>query len=111
MSLAGKTHYLNTSENTVSSTVSGSFTQLDSTIGLSARLQGIYWTASNNGDFLQIKDSYGNIVYSKTVVGSPTTFDVDSIEPPLTVRTPLLYLDSSGGNQLVLYGEYLDYPD
>ncbi len=109
-SFAGKEHYLNTEDNTIESSQAGEWTQMGSTVGLSARLQGVYWSSTTPGAELKLKDSNGEIVYHYVVTAGITPA-IDLLETPLTVRTPFSYYDSIGGNKIILFGEYLDYPD
>jgi len=83
---------------------------MDNVVGLSASLQGVYWSCTTAGAELSIKDASGEVVY-KYIVDAGLTPSIDQIETPITVRAPFSYYDSLGGNKIILYGEYLDYPD
>jgi len=109
-SQSGKRHYLNTANNIIENSIAAAWVQMDDTIGLSARLQGVYWSSTTVGAILRIKDSSGEIIYEYEVDAGVTP-SIDQIETPLTLRTPFSYYDSEGGNKIVLFGEYVDYPD
>jgi hypothetical protein len=83
---------------------------MDKTIGLSARLQGVYYSSTTPGAILSIKDATGEIVYQYEVDAGVVP-SIDQLETPLTCKTPFSYYDAEGGNKIVLFGEYVDYPD
>ncbi len=92
--------------NKVRNSVSGSWTAIaDITThnrGVSA--VGVYWSSTNVGATLQIRDREEDEWYSYTGDG---TVAIDLLSIPLPLFTKFEYFDSVGSNDIIIYGVYI----
>jgi len=101
--------------NNVLNSVSGSWTLMgDSVKGRAVRVQGIYWSSTTPGAYLQIRDVIqqpnditrtGVVWYDAQCLGGAAAIDL--FQAHLTLFTPFEYFDSEGSNTIIIYGEYV----
>jgi len=101
--------------NTTLNSVSGSWTTFgDAVKGRAVRVQGIYWSSTTPGAYLQIRDVIqtandtprtGVVWYDAQCLGG--TASIDLFQSHLTLFTPFQYFDSEGSNIIIIYGEYV----
>jgi len=93
-------------ENKVDATVSGSWTLF----GLAEdtdhviRFQGILWDGTG-GDFLTLRDKYGNVIYYTT--NASPMLKPDVLSSFITVRLPIYYLTNELSSSIRIFGEYV----
>ena len=95
----------NIEQNKIRSSVSGSWTVVgpepyDRAIGV----HGVYWSSTNVGATLQIRDRESDEWYNYTGTG---TASVDFLTLPLPLYTQFEYFDSVGSNTIIIYGVYI----
>jgi len=91
--------------NRVDNCVSGSWTQFscvndDDRI---IRFQAVYWNCASGS--LQIRDAYGNVIYSTDTTTQMTEPEV--LNSFITVRLPLEYYASATGSSIRIWGEFV----
>lgn len=93
-------------ENIVSSSVSGSWQPIGAAVNnRHVDVQGIYWTSTQVGAVLQIRDPQGSVWYHVICTGG--TVSVDILSTPLTLVTPFEYnVSGSSGATISIYGKY-----
>lgn len=105
----------NIPENNVYTSVIAVYTKFGMAVpGRPVRVQGVYWTCATPGETLTIRDvqmsaqrkeTPGAIWYLAQCMGG--TLSVDMFPSHLTLFSPFEYLDSEGGNDIIIYGEYI----
>jgi hypothetical protein len=66
--------------------------------------QGVYFNGTG-GDFLTLRDKYGNIIYY-TVNATPM-LEPDILVSPITIRLPIEYLTNASGSSIRVFGKYM----
>ena len=96
----------NIEANKVRSSVSGSWTAIAdiTTPNMGVSVAGVYWSSTNVGATLQIRDREEDEWYSYSGSG---TAAVDFLSIPLPLYTQFEYFDSVGNNDIIIYGVYL----
>ena len=96
----------NTSANKVRNSVSGSWTSIASeTPDRGVTISGVYWSCISNGATLKIRDRDGDEWYSYVCDGGIPSIDLLNVKLPL--YTQFEYLDSTGSNDIIIYGTYI----
>ncbi len=92
--------------NKVRGSVSGSWTAISSgtLVDRGVEVHGIYWSSTNVGGILQIRDREDDEWYNYTGTG---TAGVDILATPLPLYTQFDYFDPLGGNTIIIYGKYI----
>lgn len=95
----------NIEANKVRSSVSGSWTSIASgTPDYGVEVHGVYWSSTNVGATLQIRDRENDEWYNYTGDG---TAAIDSLTISLPLYTQFEYFDSVGSNTIIIYGVYI----
>lgn len=109
----------NIAGNIVTNSVSGSWADVGNAVnGRAVRIQGVYWSSQTIGAKLYIRDRLrvgaaysidktdpGPTWYEAECFGGPPALDLFAAH--LTLFTPFEYLDTEGGNTIIIYGEYV----
>jgi len=105
----------NIPQNNVYESVADEWTRIGAAVpGRPCRVQGIYWTSSNAGAVLTIRDVLktpqgedieGAVWYEAQCMGGAAS--VDMFPAHLTLFTPFEYYDTDGDNIIIIYGEYI----
>lgn len=105
----------NLPQNTALNSVSGSWTVIGNAVnGRAVRIQGIYWSSTTPGAYIQIRDIVnqpndiprtGAIWYDAQCLGGSASIDL--FQAHLTLFTPFEYFDSEGSNTIIIYGEFV----
>ncbi|KKL86195.1 hypothetical protein LCGC14_1947150 [marine sediment metagenome] len=91
--------------NKVRGSVSGSWTSVSPGPNDRAiEVYGVYWSSTNVGATLQIRDREEDEWYSYTGDG---TVAIDLFITPLPLYTQFEYFDSVGSNTIIIYGKYI----
>lgn len=67
-------------------------------------IQGVYYSQTLSGSYLQLKDAYGVLIYYWIADGSDAMIDL--LPAPLTVYGPLTYFDSVGNSNIIIFGKF-----
>jgi len=95
----------NVAQNKIGSSVSGSWTQLgEGPDDRAMEITAVYWSSTNIGATLQIRDRENDVAYDYTGDG---TVAIDMLALPLPLYTQLQYFDSIGGSTIIVYGKYI----
>lgn len=96
----------NIPQNSVSGSISGSWASIgNAVLQRPVRIQGIFWSCPIIGSELKIRELNGVVWYDAVVLSSELAIDL--FQNYLTIFTPFEYFDSVGGNQIIIYGEYV----
>lgn len=66
--------------------------------------QGVLWDGTS-GDFLTLRDKYGDIIYY-TINASPM-LEPDVLASFITVRLPIYYLTNEASSSIRIFGRYV----
>ena len=95
----------NVEQNKIRGSVSGSWTSIAAaTPDRAVKVCGVYWSSTNVGATLQIRDRESDTWYNYTGTGTAV---VDFLTLPLPLYSKFEYFDSVGGNTIIVYGEYI----
>ena len=94
----------NVKQNKVRGSVSGSWTAVGTgPDDRAVEVHGVYWSSTNVGATLQIRDRESDEWYSFTGDG---TAAIDLFILSLPLYTQFEYFDSVGSNTIIIYGRY-----
>lgn len=93
-------------QNKVRSSVSGSWTAIGpgGPDDRAVEVHGVYWSSTNVGATLQIRDRESDEFYNYTGTG---TVAIDFLTLPLPLYTQFEYFDSIGSSTIIVYGKYI----
>lgn len=95
----------NVEQNKIRGSVSGSWTSIaGDTPDRAVKVHGVYWSSTNVGATLQIRDRENDVWYNYTGTG---TAAVALLALSLPLYSTFEYFDSVGGNTIIVYGTYI----
>jgi len=93
-------------DNKVTATVSGSWTRfglVEDTDHI-VDFQAVLWSGTG-GDFLTLRDKYGNVIYYTT--NASPMLEPDILTHPITIRLPIEYLTNEPSSSICIFGKFM----
>ena len=93
--------------NSVSGSIQNVWTPFADTIGsYPVMISGVFWSSTVKKSVLRIRDEEGDVWYKYEFTANEPAIDL--LVTPLPLFPPFEYLDSEGGNNILVYGHYID---
>lgn len=93
--------------NTVSGSLQNVWTPFADAIGdYPVMISGVFWSSTVKKSVLRIRDQENDIWYKYEFTAKEPAIDL--LITPLPLFPPFEYFDSEGGNDILVYGRYID---